>query len=94
MTLAFDDREGCEGLHRYYDTEIAEATTRQMVECDIRLTPAEYAALSDPEGDVTLRSLFRLEVCGQNSTFRLERIEAYDTATYVAHCIFVRRMVD
>lgn len=93
-TLAFDDRDGCRGLHRYYDTQIAEATTRQTLECDIRLSPAEYAALFDPTSDVTLRSHFRLEACGANSLFRLDSIEHYDPVNHVAHCIFARRMVD
>ena len=93
-TLDFDDRDGCAGLHRYYDTQLAEVAKRQMVECDVHISPAEYAALFDPNSDVTLRSHFRLEVCGQSSLFRLECIERYDTTTHVAHCIFARRMVD
>ena len=93
-TLAFDDREGCRGLHRYYDTQLAETSTRQMLECDIHLSPAEYASLFDPNSSVTLRSHFRLEACGQSSLFRLERIESYNTATHVACCTFARRMVD
>ena len=93
-TLCFDDRDGCRGLHRYYDAELAEATTRQMLECDVRILPHEYAALFDPNNDVTLRSHFRLEACGQNSLFRLERIESYNPKTHVAHCLFARRMVD
>ena len=93
-TLAFDDRDGCRGLHHYYDTQLAEIATRQMLECDIHLSPAEYASLFDPNSGVTLRSHFRLEACGQSSLFRLERIESYNTATHVARCIFARRMVD
>ena len=93
-TLDFDDRDGCEGLHRYYDVQLAEATTRQMLECDVHISPAEYAQLFDPHSAVTLRSHFRLEACGQSSLFRLERIKHYNTATHVACCIFARRMVD
>ncbi len=93
-TLAFDDRDGCRGLHRYYDTQLAEETTRQMLECDIHISPMEYASLFDPASAVTLRSHFRLETCGQSSLFRLERIESYNPQTHTAHCIFARRMVD
>jgi hypothetical protein len=93
-TLAFDDRDGCRGLHRYYDTQLAEETTRQMLECDIHISPVEYAALFDPTSAVTLRSHFRLEACGQSSLFRLERIESYNPQNHTAHCIFARRMVD
>lgn len=93
-TLAFDDRDGCRGLHHYYDAQLAEATTRQLLECDIHLSPVEYAALFDPNSAVTLRSHFRLEACGQNSLFRLERMENYNPKTHVARCIFARRMED
>ena len=93
-TLAFDDRDGCRGLHHYYDAQLAEATTRQLLECDIHLSPVEYAALFDPNSAVTLRSHFRLEACGQNSLFRLERMENYNPKTHVARCTFARRMED
>lgn len=94
-TLCFDDRDDCSGLHRYYDTMLQEQTQRQWLECDIRLSPAEYVALFDPTSHgATLRSLFRLEAAGQNSLFRLERIESYDHTAHKAHCIFQRRLTD
>lgn len=94
-TLCFDDRDGCSGLHRYYDTMLQEQTQRQWLECDIRLSPAEYVALFDPTSyGATLRSLFRLEMAGQNALFRLERIESYDHTAHKAHCIFQRRLTD
>lgn len=94
-TLCFDDRDDCKGLHHYYDTELAEETERQMLRCDIRLEPKEYAALFDPYSDgATLRSHFRLEACCQNSLFRLVAIERYDTQTHTARCLFARRLAD
>lgn len=94
-TLCFEDRDGCKGLHRYYDTELREATERQMLECDIRLEPTEYVALFDPYNEgATLRSHFRLEACGQNSLFRLVAVESYNPKTYTARCTFARRLMD
>ena len=94
-TLCFDDREGCRGLHSYYDNELQERATRQRLECDIYLTPAEYVALFDPNGTgATLRSLFRLKVCGQSGLFRLDSIESYDAKNYIARCCFMRRLTD
>lgn len=95
VSLCFEDRDGCEGLHRYYDTELRERADRQRLECDIHLEPLEYAALFDPYGSgATLRSNFRLNACGQSAIFRLDAIEGYDAASYVAHCVFVRRLTD
>lgn len=94
-TLCFDDRDGCRGLHRYYDTELRERAMRQRLECDIRLLPMEYASLFTPnEGGATVRSNFRLKACGQSSLFRLESIESYDVETKIARCVFVRRLTD
>ena len=94
MTLCFEDRGGCTGLHHYYDADIAEATKRQMLELELRILPHEYAALFDPNSAVTLRSHFRLEACGQNSLFRLERIDSYNPQTHIARCTFARRIID
>lgn len=94
-TLCFNDREGCEGLHRYYDTDFNEQATRQRLECDIELTPLEYAALFNPDhSGATIRSNFRLKAGGQSSLFRLESIESYDATTNIARCVFVRRLTD
>lgn len=94
-TLCFDDRDGCMGLHNFYDTFLEERAKRQRLECDIRLTPMEYAALFDPYGSgAMLRSHFRLDVCGQEALFRLEAIEEYDFRTHTAHCVFMRRLAD
>ena len=93
-TLCFDDRDGCQGLHRYYDSQIGQSTTRQRLECDLHITPVEYAALFDPSSEISLRSHFRLEACGQNSLFRLVSLESYNPTTHTAHCIFERCMSD
>jgi hypothetical protein len=95
VSLCFEDRDGCTGLHSYYDTELRERAERQRLECDIRIAPLEYASLFDPYSDgATLRSIFRLDACGQSALFRFDSIERYDPVTHVAHCVFVRRLND
>ena len=95
VSLCFEDRDGCTGLHSYYDAELRERAERQRLECDIRITPLEYASLFDPYASgATLRSIFRLDACGQNALFRLDAIDSYNPVTHVAHCVFVRRMND
>lgn len=94
-TLCFEDRDGCEGLHRYYDAELGQRATRQWLEVDIYLRPEEFAALFDPTSrGATIRSQFRLAVGGNSSLFRLDGIESYDTRRYVARCRFCRLLRD
>ena len=47
-SLCFEDRDGVEGLHRYYDNELKECATRQLLTTDIYLPPEQYAQLFDP----------------------------------------------
>ena len=90
-TLCFEDRDGVEGLHRYYDRELQECATRQMLTTDIYLPPEQYVALFDPNGNgANIRSRFRLNIDGVAALFRLDAIESYDSAKYLARCRFQR----
>ena len=90
-TLCFEDRDGVEGLHRYYDNELKERATRQMLTTDIYLPPEQYAVLLDPNTNgANLRSRFRLNIEGTPALFRLDAIEDYDTKKYLARCRFQR----
>lgn len=90
-TLCFEDRDGIEGLHRYYDNELGECATRQQLTTDICLPPEQYAALFDPNSDgANLRSRFLLNIQGSSALFRLDAIESYDAVHYRARCRFQR----
>ena len=91
FTLCFEDRDGVEGLHRYYDRELQECATRQMLTTDIYLPPEQYVALFDLNGNgANIRSRFRLNIDGVAALFRLDAIESYDSAKYLARCRFQR----
>lgn len=93
-SLCFEDRDGCEGLHHYYDRQMLEMASRQRITMDIALRPADYIALFDPDGEATIRSQFRLQMGGNTSLFRLEEIVAYDAERGVARCKFQRLISD
>jgi hypothetical protein len=94
-TLCFEDRDGCEGLHRYYDRELEEQATRGELTCSIYLSPQEYISLFAPEGEwATIRSRFRLQIEGSSSLFRLEAIEEYDPESMIARCVFRQLLED
>lgn len=94
-TLCFEDRDGCQGLHRFYDNQLREGAERQRVTLQLRLSPAEYVALFDPDNNgATIRSRFRLQVGGNSSLFRLDEVVEYDAERGVAKCRFQRLMQD
>lgn len=94
-SLAFEPRARSEGLHCYHLTELREDAERQLLRCNLHLTPLEYAALFDA-GDALPRlcARFRLEVDGSSSLFRLHSIERYDADSHIADCVFRRTLSD
>lgn len=94
-SLSFADGDGIEGLHRYYDTELREWEQREVVELRLRIDADEYLALFDPASSgATIRSLFRLEVGGHSSLYRLLTVEDYDSQSHTARCRFLRTLND
>jgi len=92
FTLCFEDRDGLEGLHRFYDDRLAAEDDRQQVTLRLRIAPDEYAALFRLAGEPhpTIRSLFRLQIAGGSSLFTLRAVEAYDPREGAARCRFER----
>ena len=90
-TLCFEDRDGLEGLHRFYDRNLAHEVQGGRVSLTLRLAPYEVETLLHPAtGAPTLRSLFRLaspmgEFCGV-----LHRIGEYDAKQQTVRCTFNR----
>ena len=94
-TLCFEDRDGCQGLHRHYDSELTEAVERGSLRCKIRLEPVEYLSLFDLNlSTPNIRSLFRLATEGVSSLYTLYSIEEYDAKRGVATCLFRRTTRD
>ena len=90
-TLCFEDRDGVVGLHRYYDNELEEGATSQMLTTNIYLSPEQYVALLDPNAPgANLRSRFRLNVKNSSALFRLDAIEGYNAQKHLARCRFQR----
>ena len=95
LTLCFEDRDGCEGLHHYHLSEICERAERCELRCDIRLSLNDYFGLFSPTTtSASIRSTFRLSVDGAESLFRLRVIESYDPERGVARCRFGRMLND
>jgi hypothetical protein len=94
-TLCFEDRDGCKGLHSYYDNELKECAERGSLRCTLYLPAADYLALLDPNNsDLSIRSRFRLEVAGASSLYTLLSVEHYNPDSGVATCLFRRTTTD
>ena len=95
FTLCFEDRDGAQGLHRYYDQQWQAQALREVVIVGVRLSPHQITALIDPTGDgPNLRSRFRLNITGQGALYRLLAIEGYDAQQGVARVRFARTLND
>lgn len=89
MTLCFEDRDGVEGLHRFYDREEALRNGRRAVTLTLRIEPHEFEALFTPGGALPdLRCLFRITTDEGECCATLRRIEAYDPVAGTARCRF------
>lgn len=90
-TLCFEDRDGLQGLHRYYDRQIEQERCCQRIALSVRIEPHEIEQLlGGGTGALTLRSRFRLTIGGEAFCCRLSAIEGYDPAAASTRCIFVR----
>lgn len=95
FTLCFEDRDGVEGLHRFYDRQWACEQSRRRLTLSIRITPDELLALDDFDVEgADMCSLYRLEFSSQAMYYRLVAVEGYDARRGVARMTFARESHD
>ena len=91
FTLCFEDRDGVQGLHRYYDRERAVGDLGLRLRTTLRLSPAEAEGLRhrSRDGQAGVDSLFRLRIGGEPVRCRLEAVERYEPQNGTARCRFL-----
>lgn len=94
FTLCFEDRDGVQGLHRYYDREWKERSLRRRLALTLTLPPHALPMLTDASEGGGARDIYRLNVAGQRASYYLSRIAGYDTATHSARCEMIRTAED
>lgn len=95
FTLCFEDRDGVQGLHRYYDDELRQRSLRRRLRLTLKLTPLELQSLGEwCSSSANLRSTFVLSLNGQRAKYHLEAVESYDVERGCAVCRFVRQTND
>ena len=89
FSLCFEDRDGQQGLHRFYDREEAVLAQRRHVTLTLRIEPHEFETLFAPAGAAPdLRSTFRIGTDEGVVRATLRRIERYDPEAAAARCTF------
>lgn len=91
VTLCFEDRDGVEGLHRFYDDQLRHECEAGQIELTLRLSPDAYAALfALDNGMGDLRSRFRLSIEEGVCIATLGKIGSYNPETGEVRCLFNR----
>ncbi len=91
VNLCFEDRDGLNGLNKYYRETVEREASGRYVELSLRLTPNELVSLSTPmSGRASMLSTFGLTISGEWCEARLESIEMeVGTKSPIAKCKFL-----
>ena len=94
INLCFEDRGGVTGLNTYYKHSLARQEWGQKVTLDLYFTTAEIAHLLTTNGTKpSVRSLFRFDINGESSLYRLVEIKEWDiTQSDTIKCSFEREI--
>lgn len=91
VNLGFEDREGVEGLNRFYKPELMRQEESHRVTLDLHLTTAEMASLFTESGPKpSIRKVFRFDIQGESSLYRIVRVKSWDIAKGRLCCTFER----
>lgn len=89
ISLCFEDRDGCVGLHSYYDRQFAAESALRRVSLTMHIRPDEFEHLFHfVEGEASIRSTFVLTIQGATHRYHLHSIEGYDPTTGMSRCCF------
>lgn len=95
FSLCFEDRDGVEGLHRYYDDKFSRDAECQYLTLTLRLSPLDVERLLYPQhNQASALSRFRFSHNNEQSLFILESLQEYTPATQEAKCRFMRLTKD
>lgn len=90
-TLCFEDRDGAEGLHRYYDTHYEALNSARRVTLSLRLSAVDLLPIIATDRNRSdLRAVYRLSIGGEEELYRLEAIEEWDEKENMARCRFIQ----
>ena len=91
FTLCFEDRDGQQGLHRFYDTQAEQEKRCQHLTLHLRLEPCDIERLFQIQRLAPcIASTFLFRIGGEEIRCTLRRIEGYDPSAASTRCTFTR----
>ena len=91
FTLCYEDRDGVQGLHVWWDGLVESYERGLRLEAWLRLCPEDIEALVRPNYmKKDFRARFRLHIDGEWSDWRLEEVCDYNPGAAATRCIFVK----
>ena len=91
FTLCFEDRDGQQGLHRFYDTQAEQEKRCQHLTLHLRLEPCDIERLFQIQRLAPcIASTFLFRIGGEEVRCTLRRIEGYDPSAASTRCTFTR----
>lgn len=89
-SLLFEDRDGVEGLHKWWDGEVDTLNFSRRLRVAAHLRPEEMASLFESNGvGCDFRSLYMLRVEGERVLCRLESVSDYNPSDQSVKMVFV-----
>lgn len=89
FTLCFEDRDGQQGLHRYYDTELEQQRRCRWLTLHLRLSPHDVEQLFRIQPFApSVASVFGFRIGGERVRGTLHAVEGYDPAAASTRCTF------
>ena len=91
FTLCFEDRDGQQGLHRFYDTQAEQEKLCQHLTLHLRLEPCDIERLFQIQRLAPcIASTFLFRIGGEEIRCTLRHIEGYDPSAASTRCTFTR----
>lgn len=89
-SLLFEDRDGVEGLHSWWDGVVDTLNYSRRISLNVQLLPGEMESLVSSNGvDCEFRSLYMLRVDGERVLCRLERVCNYNPSENSVRMVFM-----
>ncbi len=94
FTLCFEDRDGLQGLNRFYRRQALAEDCSQRITLSLRIAPHEYESLFTPDnGMPDICSVFRIDTGMGEVKATLATIGEYNPDTGIIRCTF-NRLID
>lgn len=93
-TLCFENRDGAEGLNKYWKTTINKYNKAKTVEVYIDLTPQDIEPFITPFNMAKdFRTIFKLTIDREKASYRLIEIKDYNPTTRTStKCVFLKEL--